>query len=46
LSSFAKRIGFAGSMPSDELRDKLNADILAFFDQQLNEPKSENLTLP
>ena len=46
LSSFAKRIGFAGSMPSDELRDKLNADILAFFAQHLNEPKSENLTLP
>jgi hypothetical protein len=33
-------------MPSDELRDKLNTDILAFFAQHLNEPQSENLTLP
>ena len=36
LSSFAKRIGFAGSMPSEELRAKLSADILGFFDTHLN----------
>lgn len=46
LSSFARRIGFAGSMPSDELRDKLNADILGFFAQHLNVPKPESLILP
>lgn len=46
LSSFARRIGFAGSMPSDELRDKLNADILGFFAQHLNVPKPETLMLP
>jgi len=46
LSSFARRIGFAGSMPSDELRDKLNADILGFFAQHLNVPKPESLMLP
>lgn len=36
LSSFAKRIGFAGSMPSEELRAKLSADILGFFNTHLN----------
>lgn len=46
LSSFARRIGFAGSMPSDELRDKLNADILGFFAQHLNVLKPESLILP
>jgi dienelactone hydrolase len=37
LSGFAKRIGFAGSVPSAELRAKLDADILSFFSQHLNE---------
>ncbi len=36
LSSFAKRVGFAGSMPSNELRAKLSRDILGFFDTHLN----------
>jgi hypothetical protein len=31
LSSFAKRVGFAGSVPAEQLRAKLNADILRFF---------------
>ena len=31
LSTFAKRIGFAGSVPAEELRARLNADILRFF---------------
>jgi predicted dienelactone hydrolase len=46
LSSFAKRIGFAGSMPSGDLRDKLNADILGFFGQHLSRQKAENTTSP
>ena len=31
LSSFARRVGFAGSVPAEQLRAKLNADILRFF---------------
>jgi dienelactone hydrolase len=46
LSSFAKRIGFAGTMPSKDLREKLNADILWFFALHLNGPKPEVLISP
>ena len=31
LSNFAKRVGFAGTVPAEALRAKLNADILQFF---------------
>ena len=31
LSNFAKRVGFAGTVPAEALRAKLNADILRFF---------------
>lgn len=31
LSTFAKRVGFAGSVPAEQLRAKLNTDILRFF---------------
>ena len=30
LSTFAKRVGFAGSVPAEQLRAKLNTDICAF----------------
>lgn len=46
LSSFAGRIGFAGSMPSDRLREKLNADILDFFAQHLDGPNRKALDQP
>ena len=35
LSNFARRIGFAGSLPSEELRDRLNRHILTFFADHL-----------
>jgi hypothetical protein len=33
-------------MPSNDLRDKLNADILGFFAQHLKGHQPESLTLP
>lgn len=36
LSNFAKRFGFAGSVPSAELREMLNTDILNFFAKHLD----------
>jgi hypothetical protein len=36
LSNFAKRFGFAGSVPSAELRQMLNTDILNFFAKHLD----------
>ena len=35
LSNFARRIGFAGSLPSAELRGRLNGSILTFFADHL-----------
>ena len=38
LSDFARRIGFAGKMPSEELRTRLNRKILTFFATHLSYP--------
>lgn len=41
LSSFARRIGFAGTLPSEELRLRLNQNILTFFATHLSHPSPE-----
>ena len=38
LSSFARRVGFAGSMPSEELRKTLNQRLLSFFSEHVGKP--------
>ena len=41
LSNFARRIGFAGTLPSEELRLRLNQNILTFFATHLSHPSPE-----
>ena len=47
LSNFARRIGFAGSLPSEELRERLNGSILTFFADHLakHTPNVEAVTM-
>jgi predicted dienelactone hydrolase len=47
LSNFARRIGFAGSLPSAELRERLNGSILTFFADHLakHTPSVEAVTM-
>lgn len=44
LSSFAKRVGFAGSVPAPALRTKLNADIARFFADHVGADSIEHST--
>ena len=41
LSNFARRIGFAGTLSSEELRLRLNQNILSFFATHLSHPSTE-----
>lgn len=41
LSNFARRIGYAGTLPSEELRLRLNQKILSFFATYLSHPSTE-----
>ena len=41
LSNFAQLIGYAGTLPSEELRLRLNKKILSFFSTYLSHPLTE-----